>query len=35
VNVYVDGEDVRQLGGIDAAVAPDAEVLVLPSVAGG
>jgi molybdopterin synthase sulfur carrier subunit len=35
VNVYVDGEDVRRCGGIDAAVPPAAEVLVLPSVAGG
>jgi hypothetical protein len=26
---------VRQLGGTDAAVPPSAEVLVLPSVAGG
>jgi molybdopterin converting factor small subunit len=35
VNVYVDGEDVRTIGGLDARVATDAEVLVLPSVAGG
>jgi molybdopterin converting factor small subunit len=35
VNLYVDGSDVRHCGGVDAAVAPDSEVLVIPSVAGG
>lgn len=35
VNVYVDGEDVRRAGGNDAPVPAGAEVLVLPSVAGG
>ena len=35
VNVYVDGEDVRFTGGLDAPVADGAEVQVLPSVAGG
>ncbi|TDC44370.1 molybdopterin synthase sulfur carrier subunit [Micromonospora sp. KC207] len=35
VNVYVDGEDCRHLGGLDAPVLPGAEVRVLPSVAGG
>ncbi|MFN2518759.1 MAG: MoaD/ThiS family protein [Jatrophihabitantaceae bacterium] len=35
VNVYVDGEDARRAGGLSAPVAADAEVLVLPSVAGG
>jgi molybdopterin converting factor small subunit len=35
VNLYVDGSDVRHCGGLDAAVAPHSEVLVLPSVAGG
>jgi molybdopterin converting factor small subunit len=35
VNLYVDGSDVRHCGGLTAAVAPDSEVLVLPSVAGG
>ncbi|MGC5019441.1 ubiquitin-like small modifier protein 1 [Micromonospora sp. DT47] len=35
VNVYVDGEDCRHLGGVDAPVADGAEVQVLPSVAGG
>jgi sulfur-carrier protein len=35
VNVYLDGVDARELGGAAALVAVDAEVLVLPSVAGG
>jgi molybdopterin converting factor small subunit len=35
VNVYVDGEDVRQLGGMSAAVRDGAEIQVLPSIAGG
>jgi molybdopterin converting factor small subunit len=35
VNVYVDGEDVRRLDGLDTAVPASAEVQILPSVAGG
>ncbi|MFF5172867.1 MoaD/ThiS family protein [Micromonospora sp. NPDC000089] len=35
VNLYVDGEDCRHLGGLLAPVADGAEVRVLPSVAGG
>jgi len=35
VNVYVDGEDVRTAGGTAAPIPSGAEVLVLPSVAGG
>lgn len=35
VNVYVDGEDCRRVGGLDAPVSDHAEVQVLPSVAGG
>ncbi len=35
VNVYVDGDDVRFLGGLTAPVRDGAEVQVLPSVAGG
>ncbi|HEY8471243.1 MAG TPA: ubiquitin-like small modifier protein 1 [Natronosporangium sp.] len=35
VNVYVDGEDVRQLAGLDTPVPPEAEVQILPSIAGG
>jgi len=35
VNVFVDGQDVRRHGGLDATVGPDAVVHILPSVAGG
>lgn len=35
VNVYVDRVDARELGGVSAPVGRTAEVLVLPSVAGG
>jgi molybdopterin synthase sulfur carrier subunit len=35
VNIYVDGDDVRHCGGLDAPVEQNSEVLVLPSVAGG
>jgi sulfur-carrier protein len=35
VNVYVDGEDVRRLDGLSTPVPAAAEVLIVPSVAGG
>ena len=35
VNVYVDGEDIRFGDGLDTTVGPNAEVQVLPAVAGG
>lgn len=35
VNVYVDGEDCRRAGGLEASVSPHAEVQIVPSVAGG
>ncbi|HKD96390.1 MAG TPA: MoaD/ThiS family protein [Micromonosporaceae bacterium] len=35
VNVYVDGEDVRRMAGLESAVPDRAEVQILPSVAGG
>jgi sulfur-carrier protein len=35
VNVYVDGEDVRTRGGLDAPVRDDATVVLLPAMAGG
>jgi len=35
VNVYVDGEDVRTSGGLDAPVGQDATVVLLPAMAGG
>ena len=35
VNVYVSGEDIRFLDGLDTKVADGAEVTILPAVAGG
>ncbi len=35
VNVYLDGEDVRFLEGLDTAVRDGAELQILPAVAGG
>ena len=35
VNVYVNDEDVRFIGGLDAAVSDGDQVVVLPAVAGG
>ena len=35
VNVYVNDEDVRFIGGLDAPVADGDQVVVLPAVAGG
>lgn len=35
INLYVDGEDCRITGGEDAKVPDGAEIMVLPSVAGG
>ena len=35
VNVYVNDEDVRFLGGLDAEVSDGDQVVVLPAVAGG
>lgn len=35
VNVYVDGDDVRHLEGVDTPLRAGAVVLVIPSVAGG
>jgi molybdopterin converting factor small subunit len=35
VNVYVDGEDVRTLGGLDAPVRENATIVLLPAMAGG
>ncbi len=35
VNVYVDGEDVRTRGGLDAPVREGATVILLPAMAGG
>ncbi|HEX5240493.1 MAG TPA: ubiquitin-like small modifier protein 1 [Candidatus Limnocylindrales bacterium] len=35
VNVYLNGEDVRYLDGLDTRVGPDDEVRLLPAIAGG
>ena len=35
VNVYVNGQDVRYLAGLDTPVAPTDEVRLLPAMAGG
>ena len=35
VNVYVEGEDIRFLSGLDTPVRDGAEVTILPAVAGG
>ena len=35
VNIYVNGDEVRRLQGLDTEVAPGQEVLVIQSVAGG
>ena len=35
VNVYVNDEDIRFDGGLDAPVQPDATISIIPAVAGG
>ena len=35
LNVFLDGDDIRLLGGLDAAVTPVSTILLLPAVAGG
>jgi sulfur-carrier protein len=35
LNVFVDGSDVRLLGGLDTQIAEEATVILLPAVAGG
>ena len=35
LNVFVDGDDVRLLGGLDTDVAETSTILLLPAVAGG
>ena len=35
INVFLDGEDIRLLQGLDTPVRPGAKVLLLPAVAGG
>jgi sulfur-carrier protein len=35
INVYVDDEDIRYLSGLETSVGPDAEIAIMPAVAGG
>jgi molybdopterin converting factor small subunit len=35
INVFVDGKEVRTLDGLDTAVGEDAEVSIIPAMAGG
>ena len=35
VNVFVDGQDIRRLGGLEVVVGSGAVIHILPSVAGG
>lgn len=35
LNIYVNDDDVRYVGGLDALVGPNDEVTLLPAVAGG
>jgi sulfur-carrier protein len=35
LNVFVDGDDIRLLAGLETAVAPASKILLLPAVAGG
>jgi len=35
LNVFVDGDDVRLLSGLDTPTAPTSKILLLPAVAGG
>ena len=35
INVYIGGEDIRFLDGLDTAVPANAELTILPAVAGG
>ncbi|GLX95524.1 MoaD/ThiS family protein [Herbidospora sp. NBRC 101105] len=35
VNVFVDGEDIRELDGLDTLLPSDNQIIVLPALAGG
>ena len=35
LNVFVDGDDVRLLNGLETTVSPGSKILLLPAVAGG
>jgi molybdopterin converting factor small subunit len=35
INIFVDGENIRDAGGLDTPVRADSEVFILPAVSGG
>ena len=35
VNIFIEGEDIRQKGGMDATVENGSDVRIIPSIAGG
>ena len=35
INIFVDGENIRDAGGLETPVGPDSEVFILPAVSGG
>lgn len=35
VNLYLNGEEIRELGGVEAAVAPGDKLALIPAIAGG
>jgi sulfur-carrier protein len=35
INIFVDGENIRDAAGLDTAVPADAEIFILPAVSGG
>jgi molybdopterin converting factor small subunit len=35
INIYIDGEDIRFLDGLNSSVPERAEVMIVPAVAGG
>ena len=35
VNIFIDGEDIRQKGGLYASVSKGSDVRIIPSIAGG
>ena len=35
VNIFVDGESIRYMGGLDAPVHDGAEIIILPALSGG
>jgi len=35
LNIFVNGDDIRLLGGLDTAVVAESTILLLPAVAGG